>query len=136
MICCFCTGWYSILLIYDSVSKYATIKCLCDNSRHAVILLTFSAWDGMHLWVCGLFSLKIHSVKKEVDPKHYSTHWDEGFGQKSFLPFLDIEPILLPKLNQVKTSLFLEPPAITKWWNLRSATETSQTGINTKHLTY
>lgn len=40
----FVSSWYSILLICDSVSKYASIKCLCDNSRHVVILLTLSAW--------------------------------------------------------------------------------------------
>lgn len=54
-------------------------------------------------------------------------------GTKDFLSFL-IESFSF----QVKSSenILLEPSAITKWWNLRTATETSQTGINTKHLTY
>lgn len=50
---------FSALLIYESVSKYASIKCLCDNSRHAVILLTFSAWMA-YVHERGLF-LKVQS---------------------------------------------------------------------------
>lgn len=64
----------SISLLYDSVSKYASIKCLCDNSRHAVILLTFSAWMAC-IYECGLF-LKCRAWKEEKKKrrkvmKHY-----------------------------------------------------------------
>lgn len=69
--------------------------------------------------------------KKEIQTSVHPLRW--RFGQKSFsFPVLR-EPVSF----QVKSSEnILFEPSITKWWNLRSATETSQTGINTEHLTY
>lgn len=109
-ICCFfffLSGWYSISLIYDSVSKYASIKCLCDNSRHAVILLTFSAWMA-RIYECGLFFffLKIHSelgekkkwINKITRLKHLFHRLERRSGQKflfsvSFFFLIELLPI-------------------------------------------
>lgn len=101
---------HTISVIYDSVSKYACINCLCDNSRHAMILLTFSAYMAC-IYECGPF-LKIQSERKvysNIIPPAEMKVWT-----KSFFPF---SPFLMEPFSvQVKSSenIRFEPSVITK----------------------